>query len=365
MAPAYFLKIDGIPGESLDPEHVGELELASFTWGEAAAPPDVPLEVSFTARVSRASPELFAACAGGRRIASVVLTARDTGDAGSGVRRWRFSDVVVSAYQSAAGEGEPVDQVTLSAASVEVLPLRPQAPLRFEIVRPDDLLNLELEAINLRLDAEEPANPALVVDDPARPARLIVDVPSADDCRDGLLQGVARSRRGGSGASAATASVRRTDVRPPRRRGTWPAGAGAAERRGSAGEPEPARVRRRRGRPDPVHDRGTARLVGPRAGRQPHRRDRGRCEGAGDRGGAGDPAARADGDRARAPVPARHLAERRGHLGPSCRAVHLAGPDRALAHAAGPAGRHGTGRALPGRDGSAPRDLVAGLRPGR
>ena len=77
MAPAYFLEIDGIPGESRDPEHSGELELTSFSWGESAGPRDLPTTVSFTLPTSSASPALFLACASGRRIAHAVLTMRE------------------------------------------------------------------------------------------------------------------------------------------------------------------------------------------------------------------------------------------------------------------------------------------------
>ncbi len=47
--------------------------------------------------------------------------------------------------------------------------------LTIEILRPDDLLTLEIEVQNLRLDATDPKNPALVVDDTSQPAYLIVN----------------------------------------------------------------------------------------------------------------------------------------------------------------------------------------------
>jgi type VI secretion system secreted protein Hcp len=31
----YFLKLDGIPGESRDAQHKGEIDLESFSWGES------------------------------------------------------------------------------------------------------------------------------------------------------------------------------------------------------------------------------------------------------------------------------------------------------------------------------------------
>jgi type VI protein secretion system component Hcp len=178
MAPAYFLKLDGIPGESRDPEHVDELELESFTWAESAVPPRMPTTVSFTLPASSASPALFLACASGRRIAHAVLTMREREPGGADrVRRWRFSDVVVAGYATAGSAAGPLDQVTLSAAEVAALALPERTALRLRVVRPEDLLNLEIEAVNLRLDTNGPDEPALVVDDPAEPARLIVVFP--------------------------------------------------------------------------------------------------------------------------------------------------------------------------------------------
>src|SRR5215204_6213519 len=53
--------------------------------------------------------------------------------------------------------------------------------MKIEIVRPDDLLNLRVQAINLRLDAdidpENPNKPVLVVEDLQQPSYLIVTFP--------------------------------------------------------------------------------------------------------------------------------------------------------------------------------------------
>jgi len=177
MAPAYFLKIDGIAGESRDPEHADELQLQSFAWSEAAEPRRSPVAVSFSLPASAASPELFAACASGRRIAFAVLTMRD-GDRGGDeeVLRWRFSDVVVSSYSTGADSEGVVDRVGLLAQEVAAIGLPEPRALRLHLVRPDDLLNLDIEAVNLRVDRRG-REPALVVADPDRPARLIVLFP--------------------------------------------------------------------------------------------------------------------------------------------------------------------------------------------
>jgi hypothetical protein len=48
---------------------------------------------------------------------------------------------------------------------------------KFELLRPDDLLNLQIEAENLHLDTSQPQAPALVLDDPSQPGYLIVTFP--------------------------------------------------------------------------------------------------------------------------------------------------------------------------------------------
>jgi hypothetical protein len=48
---------------------------------------------------------------------------------------------------------------------------------KIEIVRPDDLLCLRVDATNLRLDLDDPAEPALIIDDAEQPAYLIVTFP--------------------------------------------------------------------------------------------------------------------------------------------------------------------------------------------
>src|SRR5215207_3878929 len=176
MAPVYFLKLDGIEGDSRHPEHLGELELESVAWGEFGVPPREPATVTFTAGSSKASAALFLACAEGRRIAAAVLTILDREDSRQPSRRWRFSDVAVSAYSAAGGRDGTLDRVVLRAKLVEALPPARRPALRLELLRPDDLLNLEITAVNLRL-AGETDDQALVVDDPALPARLTVGFP--------------------------------------------------------------------------------------------------------------------------------------------------------------------------------------------
>jgi Type VI secretion system effector, Hcp len=170
VAPVYFLRLEGIDGESRDPDGHAAIELESFTWAESAATPPEPQSLAVTARVSCASPAVFAACASGERIASAVLTMQD----GALRRQWWFGDVAVAGYTTGAGATAPRDVVSLTAARVEELH---GSALRLELIRPDDLLNLGIEVVNLRLDTSTPDDPGLVVDDPSAPAALVVTLP--------------------------------------------------------------------------------------------------------------------------------------------------------------------------------------------
>lgn len=131
-ASDYFLKIDGVPGESADSTHKGEIELESFTWGEtnsagqagpgAGAGKVSVQDLSFVMRFNRASPMLFLACANGKHLKSAVLTVRKAGKR-QHFLVYKFTDVLVSSYQTGGSTHEadgPMDQVSLSFARIEV-----------------------------------------------------------------------------------------------------------------------------------------------------------------------------------------------------------------------------------------------------
>lgn len=135
----YFLKIDGIPGESQDAKHKNELELESFSWGETqsavAGPGDGAGKVQmqdfhFVKHLDQASPKLFLACASGQHIKQATLVARKAGKVQQEFLIYKFSDVLISSYQtggSAHGDVVPIDQVSFNFARIEV-EYRPQKP---------------------------------------------------------------------------------------------------------------------------------------------------------------------------------------------------------------------------------------------
>ena len=140
MAAAdYFLKLDGITGESQDAKHKGEIQLQSFSWGETqtAAPGagggagagKVQLrDLHVVMRVSRASPQLMLACASGQHLKSAVLSVRRAGKEQQEFLVYTLTDVLVTSYATGGTTDEvPVDQVSLAFGRIAV-DYRPQKP---------------------------------------------------------------------------------------------------------------------------------------------------------------------------------------------------------------------------------------------
>jgi type VI secretion system secreted protein Hcp len=132
MAVGYFLKIDGIEGESADSKHKGEIELASFSWGVtqsgspargggAGAGKAQFQDFHFVARTSKASPKLFLACASGEHVKSAFLTCRRRGQARLEFLKYKLSDVLISSFLvGGSTPEEPFDQVSLNFAKIEM-----------------------------------------------------------------------------------------------------------------------------------------------------------------------------------------------------------------------------------------------------
>ncbi len=133
MAVDYFLKIQGIEGESMDAKHKGEIDLLSFSWGEsqtgthAAGGGGGAGKVSmqdfhFVMKSNKASPKLLLACATGEHIPKAVLVCRKAGKEQQEFMKFTFSDMLVSSYQtggSSTGDEIPLDQISLNYSKVE------------------------------------------------------------------------------------------------------------------------------------------------------------------------------------------------------------------------------------------------------
>ena len=128
----YFLKIDGIQGESKADKHKDEIDIESFSWGETqsgtfavggggGAGKVSMQDFHFTMRVNKASPTVFLACAQGDHIKNAILTCRKAGRDQREFMKVTMNDVLVSSFQiGGAGGVVPTDQISLNFAKIEV-----------------------------------------------------------------------------------------------------------------------------------------------------------------------------------------------------------------------------------------------------
>jgi type VI secretion system secreted protein Hcp len=129
----FFLKIDGIAGESTDSKHPGEIELESWSWGEtnsgsasSATGGGGSGKVSmqdfhFTMKTNSASPKLFLNCANGKHIPNAILTNRKAGGTALEYYVIKFTDLLISSYQTGGGGGLlPVDQISFNFGKIEL-----------------------------------------------------------------------------------------------------------------------------------------------------------------------------------------------------------------------------------------------------
>ena len=128
----YFLKIDGIPGESTDAKHKDEIEVLSWSWGETQETAVSPgggagtgrvamTDLHVSANFTKASPQLLLACASGKHLKSAILTGRKAGKAQQEYLSFSLTDVLVSGYQTGAAEVKgPLDSISLNFSKIEL-----------------------------------------------------------------------------------------------------------------------------------------------------------------------------------------------------------------------------------------------------
>jgi len=135
----YFLKIEGIPGESFDESHRGEIDvlavalgvlqpqLQRFAGGGASASKTEISPITITKPVDKSSPLLFLNCATGKHVPTATITARKNGDTPYDYFTIVLSDVLISSLSQNASEGGITEAVSLSFSKL-TLTYIPQNP---------------------------------------------------------------------------------------------------------------------------------------------------------------------------------------------------------------------------------------------
>lgn len=132
MATDFFLKIDGIEGESQDSKHKAEIDILSFSWGATqggtmafggggGAGKVSMQDFHFTMNINKATPKLMLACASGEHIKKAILTCRKAGKEQHEFLKVTFSDILVSSYQTSGSGGDliPMESLSLNYTKVE------------------------------------------------------------------------------------------------------------------------------------------------------------------------------------------------------------------------------------------------------
>lgn len=129
----YFLKIDGIEGESGDAKHKGEIEIESWSFGAtqagssghgggAGAGKVSFQDFHFVMKLNKASPKLVESVSTGKHIPKCVLVGRKAGGEQFEYMKYTFTDVLISSYQtggSGASSVVPMDQISFNFSKIE------------------------------------------------------------------------------------------------------------------------------------------------------------------------------------------------------------------------------------------------------
>jgi type VI secretion system secreted protein Hcp len=136
MAQAdYFLKLEGIEGESSDDKHKGTIELQSFSLGgnhDASGGAGggsgtgrvVIHDMVITKKTDKSSPKLFLAFASHQHIKKAELFCRKAGGKQDDYLTIKLEDVVVTRYSKTGASGGPhvipTEQVSLNFVKIEM-----------------------------------------------------------------------------------------------------------------------------------------------------------------------------------------------------------------------------------------------------
>ena len=130
----YFLKFDGIKGESADAKHKDEIDIEAWSWGETNAAGHASgggggagkvsmQDFHLVMKLNKASPKLMLACATGEHIKKAILTCRKAGKDQQEYLVVNMEDLLVSSYQtggSGASDVVPIDQISLNFSKISV-----------------------------------------------------------------------------------------------------------------------------------------------------------------------------------------------------------------------------------------------------
>ena len=126
----YFLRLDGVPGDSVDDQHAAWIDVASYSWGASnsstvsgsgwsSSKANIG-SLSLMTQTGSAGPRLFFRTMSGKHSATATMEGVTQGDAPRRFLQLELKDVLVTSFQeSGSGSGQPYDSFSLDFASIK------------------------------------------------------------------------------------------------------------------------------------------------------------------------------------------------------------------------------------------------------
>jgi type VI secretion system secreted protein Hcp len=131
MAVDYFLKLDGIQGESVDANHKNEIQILSWSWGgsqtssvsgtggSGAGKVDLA-DFSIMTNFDKATPKLFKSLCEGTHVKTGTMTAVKSGANGKPYLTADFTELFVSSLQISASSEIPTISVSFTYNTIKI-----------------------------------------------------------------------------------------------------------------------------------------------------------------------------------------------------------------------------------------------------
>jgi type VI secretion system secreted protein Hcp len=131
MAVDYFLKLDGIQGESVDANHKDEIQILSWSWGgsqtssvagtggSGAGKVDLS-DFSIMTNYDKATPKLFKSLCAGAHVKTGTVTAIKSGAEGKPYLKVDFTELFVSSLQISASSEIPTVSVSFTYNTIKI-----------------------------------------------------------------------------------------------------------------------------------------------------------------------------------------------------------------------------------------------------
>jgi type VI secretion system secreted protein Hcp len=131
MAVDYFLKLDGIQGESVDANHKDEIQIVSWSWGgsqtstvagtggSGAGKVDLS-DFNIITNFDKATPKLFKSLCAGTHIKTGTMSAVKSGAEGKPYLKVDFTELFVSSLQLSASGEIPMVSISFSYNTIKI-----------------------------------------------------------------------------------------------------------------------------------------------------------------------------------------------------------------------------------------------------